>query len=386
MPELETAISSTAGPVSDRETVDALLVLHQNQFIGLGRYVGLEFVPFDPTQGKDFFYRGGFRCRALPTARRRQQELSRGDRNGIFISHISEEKRIALRLQKLLQQVLSPAVPVFVSSDYKSIESGEKWYDAILGGLKRSQVVIMVLSRVSLDRRWINFEAGFGMGQESRVIPVVSCGLPKSEIGLPLSELHARDLHDSSDLRALLDSIAIVCGVSLNEEPIAEFGSDLLALETQIPSSSLEVTVFRRELALYLAIRNTANRPLDMVDAELLIPEQLRGSSAFHSYPPVRETKRYEEDGVRWIGYRLTTQASQRPHLGISPLPATLLREMGEVLVTGLTIGLPADLSPANEALPIRYRVSARQESVGPVTIPVSQLPRREPPKRPDNP
>jgi hypothetical protein len=114
-----------------------------------------------------------------------------------------------------------------------------------------------------------------------------------------------------------------------------------------------------------------------MVDAELLIPEVLRGNNPFTNYPPVRETMRYEKDDEHWIGYRLTTHASQRPHLGINPLPEILLPQMGEYYVTGLTIGLPATLSPADEDRTIRYRVSARQESVGPVAAVISQLAKR---------
>jgi hypothetical protein len=45
------------------------------------------------------------------------------------------------------------------------IGSGEKWYEAILSGLKQSDAVIVLLSQHSQERRWINFEAGFAMSQ-----------------------------------------------------------------------------------------------------------------------------------------------------------------------------------------------------------------------------
>jgi hypothetical protein len=380
--DYRTAISCRMGLVSDTEIVDALLVLSENRMIALGRYVGFDLVACDPMEGTQFFYRGKFRCKAFPKARRRQQELSIGSCDGIFISHIAEEQAIALRLQALFQAALSPTVPVFVSSDYKSIESGDKWYEAILHGLKRSQIVVVLLSPASIDRRWINFEAGIGIAQNSRVIPVVSRGLQKNEVGQPLGQLHARALGESDDLRALIDDIGTICNLSASAEPIPDFINDLSLLEMRIPATALLVTVCRCESALYLTIRNNGGRPLDMIDAELLIPEQLRGHTSFHDYPPVRETKRYEEDGVRWIGHRLTTQASHQAHLGINPLPETLLRAMGEVHVSGLRIGLPPNLSAAHEALPIRYRVSARQESVGPVAVPISQIPLADRAKR----
>jgi hypothetical protein len=374
---LAASIAISGSALSHSELVDALLELYQSGIIELGRYVGSTLVRYDATEGSTYFYHGEFRCKALPAARRRQQELSRNNRNGIFISHIAEEKPIALRLQRLLHDALSPTVPIFVSSDYKSIESGEKWYEAILGGLKRSQVVIVLLSRASIERRWINYESGFGMGQEARVIPVVCRALKKGEIGMPLSELHARALDDRNDLQALLNDVALVCHISGSHEPIGQFLIDLSSVEAQIPSSGLEVEVFRKDMALYVTIRNTGNRPLDMVDAELLIHEELRGNNAFRDTPPVRVKCRYEEGSVHWLGYRLTTKASPQSNLGVNPLPETLLREMGDVPVTGLTIGLSANLSPAGAAVAVRYRVSARQESVGPVTTSVSPLVRK---------
>jgi len=118
--DLTTMLSNEIGPTSDQEVVEALLVLYEKKMVGLGRYIGATFVPLDSLEGPGFFYHDQFRCKALPGARRRQQELSLNNRSGVFISHIGEEKPIALGLQTLLERKL-PGVPVFVSSDYKSI-------------------------------------------------------------------------------------------------------------------------------------------------------------------------------------------------------------------------------------------------------------------------
>jgi hypothetical protein len=100
------------------------------------------------------------RCKPKPRARRRQQELAGNNRQAIFISHIGEERPLALRLQSFLEIALSPKPSVFVSSDYDSIRSGEEWYRAILDGVRRSQAVIALVSPESVKRPWINFEAG----------------------------------------------------------------------------------------------------------------------------------------------------------------------------------------------------------------------------------
>ena len=151
LPRVEDAI--------DAEVVESLRVLHENGLIEIDRYLGFTPVPYDQSQGDSFFFdtAEAFRCRPKPRARRRQQELSGSDRQGIFISHIGEERPLALRLQGLLEIALSPKPPVFVSSDYDSIKSGEEWYRAILDGLKRCQSVIALLSPDSVKRPWINF-------------------------------------------------------------------------------------------------------------------------------------------------------------------------------------------------------------------------------------
>src|SRR5262245_25362655 len=88
----------------------------------------------------------------------------------VFISHIGEEKAVALRLQKLITAAFSDAFPVFVSSDPGSLGGGEEWYHHILDNLAKAKVVLVLLSPESADRPWINYEAGFGRGQKSRVI------------------------------------------------------------------------------------------------------------------------------------------------------------------------------------------------------------------------
>jgi hypothetical protein len=357
--------------VSDRDVVDAILTLFQEGLIALGRYTGMTFIPYDVREGTPYFYGPAFRCTPLPKARRRQQELAEGNRHGIFISHVADEKPLALRLQRLLLDALFPVPPVFVSSDYQSIESGDEWYRAILAGLKRSKVIIVLLSNESIERRWINFEAGFGLGQGSRVIPVVWRGLAKADMGLPLGQLQARDLHDGRELLALLQTTADVCHVRLNDKPTAAFLKDLVDLQNQILFTGLEAIPFRKDNAIFLAIRNSGGRPLDMIDAELLVPDVF--GTAGHAFLPVRELVRFDNK----IGFRLTTIPSSHPHSGIEPLRATLVKDAGEVLLKGLTVPLPRDFSDEQAAHTIRYRVSARQMTVGPVTVAISDLPRR---------
>jgi TIR domain len=116
---------------------------------------------------------------------------------GVFISHITDEAPVADGLKVYLQRCFGPALPVFVSSDYVSIPTGDEWYRAILGGVMETDLFIVLLSRDSIDRRWINFEAGLAIGAKRRVVPLTIRGLASGDVGLPLSQMHLRSLRTS---------------------------------------------------------------------------------------------------------------------------------------------------------------------------------------------
>lgn len=129
------------------------------------------------------------------------------EKTGVFISHITEERTTALLLKDVLHQTFGNDVRVFVSSDYVSIPGGDVWFQAITEGLKTCAVIIVLLSPDSLDRRWINFEAGVGIGANAKVIPVVVHGLERSDVGHPITNLQIRSLQTAEEAGALLKDI-----------------------------------------------------------------------------------------------------------------------------------------------------------------------------------
>jgi hypothetical protein len=137
---------------------------------------------------------------------------SNKDKNGIFISHITAESAVARLLQTRFRDTFGEATLVFVSSDYGSMAGGEEWFPTIVNAIQRSMVVVVLLSKGSVGRRWINFEAGVGLGANRRVIPVVIDDLAKGEVGLPLSQLQVRSLNDSEDMHGLFNDLADAIG------------------------------------------------------------------------------------------------------------------------------------------------------------------------------
>jgi hypothetical protein len=221
---MQSWLTPTIGRTSDREVIDSPMMLFEDGIVAIERYMGQAgYVPYRLEEGTAYSYGPDIRCRAKPRATRRQQELSGGDRTGIFVSQFGPESPIALHLKELIRASFTPAIPVFVSSDYDSIPSGE-WFRKILEGLRKSEAIICWLSPVSIERRRINFEAGFGFGAESKVIPVVWGKLNKSDIGTPLGQrCISMSRQRSSRIRAtfkLSISCAENCSTGENEAKI----------------------------------------------------------------------------------------------------------------------------------------------------------------------
>src|SRR5882724_5517769 len=99
-------------------------------------------------------------------------QLEQNLRNGVFISHLAQEKPVALVLQKYLQLAFGSDFRVFVSTDSKSIGGGRPWFDHIITNLGLSKCFLVLVSQESKRREWINFEAGYGLGSvKGLVIP-----------------------------------------------------------------------------------------------------------------------------------------------------------------------------------------------------------------------
>src|SRR5437879_3951631 len=112
----------------------------------------------------------------VPVSQESRIAIESTEKAGVFISHIGQERPVALVLQKFIRQAFNSAFPVFVSSDQRSIPGGEGWWEFIRSEIKGRLVVLSLLSDESAAREWINYEAGVGDGSGARVVPVAIKG------------------------------------------------------------------------------------------------------------------------------------------------------------------------------------------------------------------
>lgn len=126
----------------------------------------------------------------------------------IFISHITEEAELANIIKSAIDRDFLGMVEIFVSTDSTSITLGTKWLDRISEKLTTAAAIIVLCSRESVKRPWINFEAGAGWVKNIPVIPLCHSGLNPTMLPVPLNMLQALNGNDPKKLAELYESVA----------------------------------------------------------------------------------------------------------------------------------------------------------------------------------
>ncbi len=111
-----------------------------------------------------------------------------------FISHIKEEAGIALKLKECIESTFAGQVEVFVSSDVRDLPAGSKWLTEIDAALNSSLVFLVLCSKNSLKRPWINVEMGCVWIKGVPIIPLCHSGQTKGELPSPISSFQALEM------------------------------------------------------------------------------------------------------------------------------------------------------------------------------------------------
>lgn len=140
----------------------------------------------------------------------------------VFLSHIHEEKELALLIQEALEEEFGGFVKVFVSSDGQSIPAGSNFLRRIEDGLLSCVAAIFLISKKSVSRNWINFELGAvwirnaislkGGGPEILTVPMCHSGMVPNTLPAPLNNLNAILAGQSSHLEMAFKGIQEMAG------------------------------------------------------------------------------------------------------------------------------------------------------------------------------
>jgi TIR domain/CHAT domain len=149
----------------------------------------------------------------------------------VFVSHISQEAALADVLQKHIKRDFLGLIDVYVSSDGASIEAGEDWLQSVKVALKKAKAVVVLCSKESIGRPWVNFEAGGAWLQGVPIIPVCHTDLRPEDIPLPLKLLQAVDASRPDDLKRLYARLAKIIAAEQPDADYQEIANDIKSCE-----------------------------------------------------------------------------------------------------------------------------------------------------------
>lgn len=148
-----------------------------------------------------------------------------------FISHISSETELAQCLKKRLDEHFPNALEIFVSSDRESIQAGSKWLDEVDKALKSADLQLILCSKESVGRPWVNFEAGAVWLRGIPVIPVCHSGMKPSDLPVPLGMLQSIACGQAEGLQKLYDAVAELVSAKAPAVDFGKVAAELNAIE-----------------------------------------------------------------------------------------------------------------------------------------------------------
>jgi len=149
----------------------------------------------------------------------------------IFVSHTSREAALALIFKSHLSQDFLGLVEIFVSSDLESISAGEDWLKSIKTALSESSILMVLCSRGSLSRAWVNFEVGAAWIKELPIIPICHSGLTLSELPVPFSTLQGIEANSVTGLKRLYAGVAKKLGSQIPNKDFSAFTDEIVQFE-----------------------------------------------------------------------------------------------------------------------------------------------------------
>jgi len=133
-------------------------------------------------------------------------------RTKVFLSHISEEAQLAQTIKTQLERAV-PGAELFVST--VDVHLGQAWLSAINAAIKQAKAVLVLCSRQSTGRPWVNFESGAGWARGLSVIPVCHGGLRKDDLPYPLSIFQGLELGDVQACEELARRLGQILGLAV---------------------------------------------------------------------------------------------------------------------------------------------------------------------------
>lgn len=103
----------------------------------------------------------------------------------VFISHDSRDQLLAEALAELLKAASCGMIRLFRSSDRSGSEGigyGGDWYDSLAEKLNEASALVCLLTKRSMNRPWILYEAGWVKGHGTAKVYGIALGITTEEV------------------------------------------------------------------------------------------------------------------------------------------------------------------------------------------------------------
>ena len=153
-----------------------------------------------------------------------QVELAKRGGTLVFISHDSRDADVAEEFANLLSDVSAGTLKSFRSSGKKGgsgIEFGAEWYKAIMSQLGEATDVVALLTRHSIERPWILYEAGVAKGKLDTNVLGVALGVPLEKVSTgPFGQFQNCGDDEDSLTKLVIQLLQRIPGASPREEAV----------------------------------------------------------------------------------------------------------------------------------------------------------------------
>jgi len=158
----------------------------------------------------------------------------------IFISHDTRDAELAEEFSNLLKSASAGALKSFRSSDKKGtqgIEYGSEWYPAIMEKIDEASDVVCLLTKNSVDRPWILYEAGVAKGKLNKKVIGLALGIPlNSAIGGPFYQFQNNNGDVDSVTKLVLELVNKVPGLDQDQQVVRPLAETFLKKASEIIS------------------------------------------------------------------------------------------------------------------------------------------------------
>jgi len=166
---------------------------------------------------------------------------------------------------------------VYASSDTDSIWAGDEWLVSVKDALSSAQLVLVLCSPTSIQRPWVNFEAGAAWILDRPIVPLCHLGLTVRDLPIPLSLRQGLAVDTADGVRALYDRVAQLIGCRTPHADFERLAARLREEAAQVPDAVPERDQLDGARAIRVRLRQSLTdsdlkwRSLERLAAEAVV-------------------------------------------------------------------------------------------------------------------